>query len=373
MSSSSIQDPSCMLPHVDLVDASRDGGVQNHSAALANALVSAGLSVTLHCPRSSTLPPCSREVLICHCISWGPNWTPKRLRRLAIVTRFVFATSFHLSAGRAHPTVLHVQGQWKLPLFAWLVLLARVRGRRVVHTPHNTFVRSPAAVDARLLLWVTRSVEASIVFSEHDRERISEWAGHPVVSPLVHVVPMPTTTAVRIWRERFVAVPDHKAILLAGQIRRDKGLSEIIDAAARWPAQWRLVMVGPDAGGLDYATRYARAREVTLRVWEGYAPLDEFAAAMAASDVVICPYLVASQSGVLDLANRLGVPTAATNIGGLAEQADITFAPRSPDAMNSALETMLKTQAIHPKSPAQPDIAALVSSHKLAYRLALDV
>jgi glycosyltransferase involved in cell wall biosynthesis len=104
----------------------------------------------------------------------------------------------------------------------------------------------------------------------------------------------------------------------------------------------------------------------------GYVPLDAFAAAVAAADAVVVPSERASQSGVLALARRLGVPTVAADVGGLSELASRTFVAGDVADLNRALEAELGTAgpaaAGTAPSTASTDEELAVDTHLRAYR-----
>jgi glycosyltransferase involved in cell wall biosynthesis len=108
--------------------------------------------------------------------------------------------------------------------------------------------------------------------------------------------------------------------LLFGRMRAYKGLDLLRDAwpllRARYPeATLRVVGEGdpealaPGLGALPGVTLEPR--------WLTEAEIPPL---IAAADVVVLPYREASQSGIVALAQALGVPVVATPIGGLAEQ-----------------------------------------------------
>jgi glycosyltransferase involved in cell wall biosynthesis len=97
-------------------------------------------------------------------------------------------------------------------------------------------------------------------------------------------------------------------------------------------------------------------------------PLDDFAAALAAADVVVAPYERASQSGVLSVASQLGTATIASAVGGLSELADRTFPPGDAGALASAIDAQL---AVAGNGRRQLDDAAALAAHRQAYAQAL--
>jgi glycosyltransferase involved in cell wall biosynthesis len=111
-----------------------------------------------------------------------------------------------------------------------------------------------------------------------------------------------------------------RSILFFGRITRYKGLELLIHAfrlsQARWP-DLRLQIVGE--GDLrPYRHLIAETKNVTVvNRWVADA---EVPGIFQAADIVMIPYVTASQSGVIALAATFGCPVIATRVGGLPEQ-----------------------------------------------------
>jgi glycosyltransferase involved in cell wall biosynthesis len=87
-----------------------------------------------------------------------------------------------------------------------------------------------------------------------------------------------------------------------------------------------------------------------------------------AADVVVCPYTRASQSGILALAGQLGVPSVASDVGGLRELAT-SVVPRDVDAVGLAHaidELLVAPRARDVHDP----VAATLEAHRHAYGVA---
>ena len=105
-----------------------------------------------------------------------------------------------------------------------------------------------------------------------------------------------------------------------GQLRTDKGLAYLLDAAELVP-DVHVLIGGEDAGALTavrerLASPALRGR-VTLR--EGFQEMRETAELFAAADTVALPYRAASQSGVLLLAYGYARPVIIYPVGGMVE------------------------------------------------------
>ena len=109
-------------------------------------------------------------------------------------------------------------------------------------------------------------------------------------------------------------------VLMFGQLRPDKGVSDLLEAAAE-VAGLRVWLVGEDKGALAQAegllSDVRLADRVVVR--EGFVPFEDTQEVFAAADVVALPYHQASASGVLMLAYGYSRPVIAYPVGGLPE------------------------------------------------------
>jgi hypothetical protein len=100
---------------------------------------------------------------------------------------------------------------------------------------------------------------------------------------------------------------------------------------------WRGAIVGDDLGAGAAADYLIDQTNSPVTTAYGYLDTEDFVALIAAADVVVTPYAVASQSGVLAVAQRLGTPSAALDIGGLGEQATVVARGHSPSDLCDAI------------------------------------
>ena len=119
-------------------------------------------------------------------------------------------------------------------------------------------------------------------------------------------------------------------VLFFGYIRKYKGLMTLIEAFARYLndvkdsptlADTTLMVVGEF---YDDEARYRnRAAELGLgdriRFVAEYVPTDAVSGYFSASNVVVLPYLSATQSGIVQIAYNFGTPVITTDVGGLGE------------------------------------------------------
>ena len=321
------------------MEAGGRGGVYQHALAVAAALGRDGEAVLLHTATDPELDPAG-EVELCRCVDWHRD-DPSRLRPVRILWSWLARTTPHLLRAVRPGDVYHFQGEFKSVLVTIGLLLQRLRRRRrVVLSRHNTFARSDRRIDELMMHADARLAQAIVVFSGPDAERIRALGGHPVISPLAQYAPPVAPEARERWRQRWGA-DESAAVLFAGQIRPDKRLDLAIEASALMDRDHVLAVVGEDLGDLDRCRRLAADRGVSVSVADEYVPLDEFAAALTAADVVVCPYDRGSQSGILALARTLGARTVASDVGGFAELATAVAPPGDAAALARTLDAVL--------------------------------
>lgn len=118
--------------------------------------------------------------------------------------------------------------------------------------------------------------------------------------------------------------PAHNTLLFFGFIRKYKGLSLLLDAMADERVRslgLKLVVAGEfyedKAPYMEQIKRLNLQQQV--QVCDDFIPNNQVSAYFCASDVVVQPYLNATQSGVTQIAYYYNKPMIVTNVGGLAE------------------------------------------------------
>ena len=116
---------------------------------------------------------------------------------------------------------------------------------------------------------------------------------------------------------RVLGEPPYQ-LLFFGRLLPYKGLDRLLEAmrlleAESFPVRLRLVGqgpldLGPLPGNIDLERRWAAE--------------DEIPALFGQADLAVLPYQEASQSGVLPIAQHLGLPSLVTPVGGLLEQVE---------------------------------------------------
>jgi glycosyltransferase involved in cell wall biosynthesis len=143
-------------------------------------------------------------------------------------------------------------------------------------------------------------------------------------------------------------VKEHKDVLLFfGRIKKYKGLDILLSAFPLVKTEIpdaKLIIAGyGDTRPYSLALKNSEDIELINR-WIDDSEINDI---FSKADVVVLPYIEASQSGVIPLSFALKVPVIATNVGGLSEQVEngkdgILVEPKEPHQLAQACVKILK-------------------------------
>jgi D-inositol-3-phosphate glycosyltransferase len=313
-----------------IVEQGGRGGVADYTAELARALAAEGWRVSLATAEDYRYPPMPGVSIhrVFHYVR-GRTRPARAVRRcglgpVANGLRFLAALPRLMVLAR-EADLIHVQGWEFAPLGVVAIACMRLVGGTVVQTAHNTFERGRSLDRTHRLL--ARLTARTIVHTEADVGRAprvrGEAAGRVVMIPHGEYGGLARTggTADRgAARASLGLAQDEPVTLLFGQLRRDKGLDDLLTALLRIP-RLHLLIGGQEGGALAAARTKLRdpalAGRVTVR--EGFLDMQQAAQLFAATDTVSLPYALASQSGVLLLSYGFQRPVVVYPVGGLVE------------------------------------------------------
>lgn len=143
-----------------------------------------------------------------------------------------------------------------------------------------------------------------------------------------------------------LGLTDERVILFFGYIRRYKGLHILLDAMPKILERMKikLMVVGEFYGDEDvYRRQIAENRlQTDVLVHAEYVPNEEVGQYFSACDVVVLPYVSATQSGIVQIAYQFDKPVIATDVGGLSEvvlheKTGFILPPNDPEALGRAV------------------------------------
>jgi glycosyltransferase involved in cell wall biosynthesis len=211
------------------------------------------------------------------------------------------------------------------PCFGTIARLVRRKtGAKVLFICDNIIPHEKRPGDMALTRYAFNAVDAFIVQSASVEKDLNgflpgaryELVAHPVYE--IFGASMPTLEA-----RAKLGLTDERVILFFGYVRRYKGLHILLDAmpSILQSMKVKLLVVGEF---YDDEQKYRQQIDTeNLRndvvVHSDYVPNDEVSLYFSAADVVVLPYISATQSGIVQIAYQFDKPVIATDVGGLAE------------------------------------------------------
>ena len=211
------------------------------------------------------------------------------------------------------------------PCFGTISLLVRRwTGAKVLFICDNIVPHEKRPGDRAFTRFAFRYVDSFIVQSkgvENDLRLFQPNARYKLVPHPVYEIFGPGMPK---WEaRRKLGLTDERVILFFGYVRRYKGLQTLLDAmpGILERLKVKLLVVGEF---YDDETKYrdqitANRLEEAVQVFSDYVPNDRVGLYFSACDVVVLPYISATQSGIVQIAYQFDKPVIATDVGGLAE------------------------------------------------------
>jgi glycosyltransferase involved in cell wall biosynthesis len=352
-----------------LVEFNPSGGLFQFALQMGEAMAELGHDVELVTGRRPELLPRVPGMRVAAILpTWhagGDRVQPlvvRKLRRVARLARYLAAWGRLLThLLRQRPDVVQ-WSEWRFPVDGWLVAwlarrpaapamalvahnprpLAEHRGRGSLYKSNRVLRRALAAAYRRM----------DVVFvlgAQSARDLAASWPGLGRVEVIPHgdegvflrgpVPPVEQTPA---------------RALFFGDWGRHKGLDLLLDAfgeVRRTRPEAELVVAGAVRGDVDFQAIARRAeRAGNVRLQPGYVPAERVAELVGSARVLVCPYRIANQSGVVHLAHTFARPVIASDVGDLPDavadgHTGLLVPPDDPGALTAALERLLSEPA----------------------------
>ncbi|MBN1661681.1 MAG: glycosyltransferase [Anaerolineae bacterium] len=215
---------------------------------------------------------------------------------------------------------------WTPTLAVLATLVKRYTSVRILFLCHHITPPDGGVFDLSLARTVLSRGDEFIVLSEDDyadlRGALPGASIHLARHPTYEVFNARTATRESARSLLGYADGDH-LMLFFGFVRRYKGLGHLLRALPLVPADLdvKLLIVGEFWEAESEYRRLAEEVGVADRVQmiNRYVPNEEMGVYFSAADVVVLPYLQATQSGVVQIAFGFEVPVITTSVGGLPE------------------------------------------------------
>lgn len=254
-------------------------------------------------------------------------------------------TAREIARARPDLVVLKYWMPFLAPAFGSVVRLLRRQGIPSVIVVDNAIPHERRPGDLLLGRYLLRAAKGLVVMSEaveHDLRRLgitvpTRRVGHPVYD--IFGPPQGSADA-----RRALGLPEGaKVLLFFGFVRPYKGLQVLLEAMRRVADELpdaHLVVAGefyePEAPYRDQIRKAGLTDRV--HVFPDFIPSETVSRYFSAADLVVQPYLSATQSGVAQIAFHFEKPVLATDVGGLAEtlgdgEAGLIVRPGDPGAV----------------------------------------
>lgn len=242
--------------------------------------------------------------------------------------------------------------QWWHPYFApcfWSICKL-LRREKILFVCHNVFPHERFPLDRLLTKWTLGCGRYFITQSKMDaRDLLS--VKHDAV---YRVTPHPTYgmfcrqgMSMQKAREQLKIDQGQRVLLFFGFVRKYKGLQYLLEAMKLLKERdfkVQLWVVGDFGEDKDEYVEQIRRFEIEdqVQMVEGYVPDDEVEKYFAASDLVVLPYLSATQSGIVQIAFGFEKPVLVTEVGGLPDvvtngKTGYVVEPRSAEMIAEAI------------------------------------
>jgi len=221
------------------------------------------------------------------------------------------------------------------PLIGTLARWFRRSGIKCIIECHNVIPHERNPLDRLLARFGLSAADHLITHSEKDREDVREFVSGTEVT----VAPLPSLAE---FRSHSRNNRSGNTILFFGKVRKYKGLEVLLAAFEKVlsKVESNLMIVGEFYDSIERYENLIRRHhlEGRVRIDNRYVPNEEVAAVFEQADVLVLPYVSASQSGVARIALSNGLPVIASRTGGLAETIidqvnGLLFPPGDPQAL----------------------------------------
>ena len=217
--------------------------------------------------------------------------------------------------------------QWWHPYFApCYYLLTKFMGKQnVTFVCHNVFPHERFPMDKVLTRLVLKQGKHYVVHAKEEGNELLKITKEPDY----RITPHPTYNAFQFEnmskeeaRKRLGMERDEHMLLFFGFVREYKGLKILFHSMPELTARddkiklWIVGEFGSDKEEYDTIMKQLDMPD-RIKVVDTYTPDREVEKYFAAADLVVLPYLSATQSGIVQIAYGFGKPVVVTEVGGL--------------------------------------------------------
>ncbi len=345
-------------PHISLITAGKD---KHYSTGLAAALLAAGVRYDFIGGDDMDVPELRGTPLVkFYNLRGDQSVNVGFAKKMARV--LVYYWKLIAYAATAKPKIFHILWNNKFEFFdrTLLMLFYRLLGKKIVFTAHNVNAGARDNCDSFLNL-LTLKIQyrlCSHLFVHTQRMKAELVDDFGVASERVSIIPLGfysnvpnTALTCAEAKQKLGLKPDEKAVLFFGNITAYKGLEFLVSAfaeLAKRDTSYRLIVAGSPKGVPEYwagIKKQIAESGVADRVQQHIEYIDDeqIEVYLKAGDVLVQPYTLIFQSGVLIMGMSFGIPVIASDVGSLKEdvvegKTGFIFPPRDAHALAQTIE-----------------------------------
>jgi glycosyltransferase involved in cell wall biosynthesis len=237
------------------------------------------------------------------------------------------------------------------PCFGTIAKLAKKNsGCKVLFICDNIIPHEKRPGDVLFTQYAFRQADCCIVQSDAVENDLLKYFPEIPYKKVPHPVYENFGTAIpKNVARSALGISSKKVILFFGYVRAYKGLMVLIDSMKHLVGEKgmndiRLLVVGEFYDDEEKYRKHVHELGITeyVQFIADYIPNNKVAEYFSAADVVVLPYLSATQSGIAQIAYNFDTPVIATRVGGLAEvvKDEVTgfvVEPNNPVALSTAI------------------------------------
>lgn len=242
--------------------------------------------------------------------------------------------------------------------FAISRLIQKQYKGKIVFITENVISHEGRAVDRSLTKLGLKNADYFIALSDAVEHTLKDfYPGKKVFRsalPIYDCYDMEENLDPQVIKKSLGFAPDDIILLFFGYVRKYKGLNVLIEAMPdilRHNPKIKLLIVGEfyDSADKYYEQIKSLKLENSVKVVQRFVPNEEVGQYYTLADIVILPYLSATQSGILNIAYGFKKPVLVTEVGGLADdviegKTGFVASPGNPVALSEGVRKFLEAR-----------------------------